>query len=178
MISHSKSGIKTQGSWTQAMFTMAEEDTEVTAGRDMKMSSCYECSMVFPSISSHWKRPELLKTAGEFYNENCTSGTPTTWEQVISLKKDFAKGQTVERRNMERMKRSKIVLYTDTIKELCWLGFMQRRLREWLHVGLQVLTWEQKSHNRVPFSTADWDIIRCVGWKLRLEGPDGTKKIH
>lgn len=72
---------------------------------DMKGSSCYDCSMVFPSIFSHRKRPDLLKTTGEFYKENCTNGTPWMREQVIPFKKDSVKGQTVLRKNMGRIKR-------------------------------------------------------------------------
>lgn len=76
-MSHSKSGTKTPGSRRLAMFTEAEEDLGgVTADRDMKMSSCYYCSMVFPNISSHWQRPEVLTTEGEFYTENCPSERP------------------------------------------------------------------------------------------------------
>lgn len=56
-----KSGTKTPGSGTLAVFTMAEEDLGVTPDRDMKMNSCYYCSMVFPNISSHWQRPEVFE---------------------------------------------------------------------------------------------------------------------
>lgn len=73
--------------------------------REMKGSSCYGCSVVFPSISSPWKRPELLKATGEFYKENWTSGTAWKWKKVIPFKKDSGKGETVLRRNMGRMKR-------------------------------------------------------------------------
>lgn len=90
------------------------------------------CSQVFPLTGKDW----TVQTTAEFYKENCTSWTPWMWKQVISFKKDFVKGQTVWRRNKGRMKRQKIVLYTDIIKAFCWLRFIQRRLREWLHVGL------------------------------------------
>lgn len=48
-----KSGVKTPGSGTLAVFTMDEEDLGVTADNDMKMSSCFYSFMVFPNISSY-----------------------------------------------------------------------------------------------------------------------------
>lgn len=54
-MSHRKSGKKMLGSIMFAIFTMAEEDLGVMAGRDMTMSSFYYFSVVFCLISKGLK---------------------------------------------------------------------------------------------------------------------------